>query len=277
MTLPTLFLSHGSPMFALHPGAAGALLGRLGAWLPRPRAILVVSPHWMARGLEVLSAPAPATVHDFGGFPPALYALSYPAPGAPEVAAEIIALLAARGIEARANDRAGRDHGAWVPMLHLYPAADLPLLQVSQPATRSPQVMYELGRLLAPLRARGVLIVGSGSLTHNLYEIRRGENPGVETYATEFAAWIDRAIAAGDLDALLDYRARAPHAERAHPTDEHLLPLHFALGAAGDDWTTATRLPGQVTNGVLAMDSFAFGAHVPESVLNPAPALDTAR
>lgn len=255
--LPTLFISHGSPMFALQPGEAGAQLARLGERLPRPRAVLVMSPHWMTRGPEVLAGRRPETVHDFGGFPRELYALSYPAPGAPEVAAEVIALLAAAGLDARANETVGLDHGAWVPLMHLYPAADVPVIQLSQPATRSPQVPYALGRALAPLHERGILVIGSGSITHNLYEFRAPHDPA-DRYASEFTDWIWQAIAAGDLDALLDYRARAPHAVRAHPTDEHLLPLHFAIGAAGDGWARAVRLPGDVTNGILAMDSFAF-------------------
>lgn len=256
--LPTLFISHGSPMFALQPGEAGAQLARLGSRLPRPRAIVVVSPHWMTRSPEVLAGRQPDTVHDFGGFPRELYTLSYPAPGAPGVAAEVIAMLAAHGIPAQANELAGRDHGAWVPLMHLYPAADIPVIQLSQPATRSPRVLLELGRALAPLREQGILVIGSGSITHNLYEFRAPHDPA-DRYASEFTDWIWQAIAAGDLDALLDYRARAPHAERAHPTDEHLLPLYFAIGAAGGDWAQATRLPGDVTNGILAMDSFAFG------------------
>lgn len=258
--LPSLFISHGSPMFALLPGIAGPALRRLGETLPRPRAIVVMSPHWMTRSAEVLSGPAPETIHDFGGFPAELYTLSYPAPGAPGVAAEVIGLLGRHGIPAVANDRAGRDHGAWVPLMHLYPEADIPLLQVAQPATRSPEVVFEFGRALAPLREQGVLLIGSGSLTHNLYELRRGDERA-DTYATAFADWIWNAIEAGDLEALLDYRRRAPEAVRAHPTDEHLLPLYFAIGAAGKDWQQAARIAGGVTNGVLSMDSFAFGRH----------------
>lgn len=256
--LPSIFISHGSPMFALEPEEAGARLAALGQQLPRPRAILVMSPHWMTRSPEVLAGRQPDTVHDFGGFPPELYTLSYPAPGAPGVAAEVIALLAARGIPARANEIAGRDHGAWVPLMHFYPEADIPVIQLSQPATRSPQVLLDFGRAVAPLREQGILVIGSGSITHNLYEFRAPHDPA-DRYAIEFTDWIWQTIAAGDLDALLDYRARAPHAARAHPTDEHLLPLYFAIGAAGGDWPQAERLPGQLTHGILAMDSFTFG------------------
>jgi len=252
--LPTLFISHGSPTFALEPGKLGPQLGALGARLPRPRAVLVMSPHWMTRAVEVQALSAPATIHDFGGFPPALYALAYPAPGAPEVAAEVRALLARQGISAAASTTGGLDHGAWVPLMHLYPAADVPVLQVSQPATRDPRAIFALGEALAPLREAGVLLVGSGTLTHNLYEFRSGA--ARDGYPAEFAAWVWQRIAAGDVDGLLDYRAQAPHAVRAHPTDEHLMPLFFALGAAGA--APAERLDGGISDGILSMDSFVF-------------------
>lgn len=260
MTLPTLFISHGSPMFSVEPGRVGPLLGELGRSLPRPRAVLMMSPHWMTRGLEVQATPQPDTVHDFGGFPRQLYALRYPAAGAPDVAEEVVAELARHGLAVQRNTTNGRDHGAWVPLLHLYPAADIPVLQLSQPAIPAPQALFELGRALAPLRMCGILIIGSGSMTHNLYEFRQAEHP--EPYAQAFADWMWERVEAGDLDALLDYRRQAPAAVRAHPTDEHLLPFYFALGAAGDDWAHATRLPGGVTDNVLNMDSIVFGARL---------------
>lgn len=262
MTLPTLFISHGSPTFALEPGLLGPQLGALGRSLPRPRAVMVVSPHWMTHGIEVLAADRLDTIHDFGGFPRALYALQYPAPAAPEIATEVVAVLSRHGVKASANLTRGRDHGAWVPLMHLYPAADVPLIQLSQPSTPSPLALLELGQALAPLRERGVLIVASGSLTHNLHDLRREQAPdtGVEAYSRQFAQWVWAQIEQGDLGALLDYRAQAPHALRAHPTDEHFLPLFVAIGAAGNDWSTARRIAGGVTYGVLSMDSYSFGA-----------------
>lgn len=245
-------------MFAVEPGILGPRLGQAGRSLPRPRAILVLSPHWMSHRLEVTTAQAPETVHDFGGFPRVLYTLQYPAPGAPGVAAEVITQLARHGLQAVGNDHNGLDHGAWVPLMHMYPEADIPVIQLTQPAIPSPLALLELGRALAPLREQGILIIGSGSITHNLYEFRRTDKG--EPYAQEFADWIWQRIDDGDLDTLLDYRAKAPSAERAHPTDEHLLPLYFALGAAGEDWRSATRLDGGVTDGVLSMDSFVFGS-----------------
>lgn len=257
MTLPSLFISHGSPEFALEPGALGPILRQLGRSLPKPRAVLVMSPHWMTRQLEVQSGAQPPTVHDFGGFSPALYDLDYPAPGAPGVAAEIIRRLMQAGVRVSDNERAGRDHGAWVPLMHLYPEADVPVLQLSQPATDRPEDLLQLGRALAPLRAEGVLIVASGGVTHNLYDFRRA---AAGDYVAPFANWLAERVAAGDLAALLDYRQQAPHAKRAHPTDEHLLPLYFAIGAAGEGWASAQRLSGGISDGVLAMDAYVFGA-----------------
>lgn len=257
MVLPSLFISHGSPMFALSPGILGPQLSALGRRLPRPRAILVMSPHTMARALVLTHDAAPETIHDFGGFPPALYRLQYPAPGAPAVAEEVATLLGEQGIEARPVDDRGLDHGAWVPLMHLYPGADIPVVQLSQPSTPSPLALLELGRALAPLRERGVLVIGSGSLTHNLYDM--GLGPAAGDYAAGFAAWVGAKLAQGDLEALLDYRQQAQDAQRAHPTDEHFLPLFFALGAAGADWTHVQRIDGGITDHVLAMDSFVFG------------------
>ena len=256
MKLPTLFVSHGSPMFVLEPGLSGPQLTALGRALPRPRAVLMLSPHWMTRAVSIGSAAWPVTMHDFGGFAPALYAQSYPAPGAPDVAFEVVGELARSGIPAELDDQRGRDHGAWVPLTYLYPEADVPVLQLSQPHTPSPLALLELGQAVAGLRERGVLIIGSGSLTHNLRDVNGGVQ--LTAYASEFAEWIASRIAQGDLEALLDYRRLAPGAQRAHPTDEHLLPLFFAMGAGGDEWLHARRIEGGVTNDVLNMDSYVF-------------------
>lgn len=258
MSLPALFISHGSPMFAVEPGRLGPALGALGRALPRPRAVVVVSPHWMRPTLEVASGVSGETVHDFGGFPRALYALDYPAAGAPAVADAVITELAHHGLHARRNDTRGRDHGVWVPLMHLYPAADVPVIQVSQPSAPSPLALLELGQALAGLREAGVLLIGSGSLTHNLRDYFH--DTGTEPYAAEFANWVWAQLRAGDLDALLNYRQQAPHALRAHPTDEHFLPLFFAIGAGGCDWSQARRLDGGVLDGELSMDSFVFAA-----------------
>ncbi len=257
--LPSLFISHGSPMFALEPGRVGPLLTALGAGLPTPQAVLVVSPHWMTREPRVAIGAAPKTIHDFGGFPPALYQLQYPAPGAPTVAARAIELLRAAGYAAEADGEWGLDHGAWVPLRYLFPEANLPVFQVSMPARLDGQAAYDYGRALAPLADEGVLIVGSGSLTHNLFEIQRDAGAeGGEAYAVEFVEWIADALHSGDHQRLVRTMALAPHAQRAHPTAEHLWPLMVAAGAAGIA-VPATRIEGGVTYGVLSMDAYVFG------------------
>ncbi|MBS1196374.1 MAG: hypothetical protein H6R18_159 [Proteobacteria bacterium] len=256
MTLPSLFISHGSPEFAFQPGKLGAALGQLGKSLPKPRAVVLMSPHWMTSQLQVQTTAAPSTVHDFGGFSPALFEIDYPAAGAPEIAAQVLQRLAQAGIVATANDHAGRDHGVWVPMLHMYPEADVPVLQIAQTVADQPQTLLALGRALAPLRAEGVLIVGSGGVTHNLNDFR---SAAAGEYVQPFADWLAGRIAAADLEALLDYRWQAPFAKRAHPTEEHLLSLFFAIGAAGDDWTRSCRIEGGVADNVLVMDSYIFG------------------
>lgn len=256
MRAPALFVSHGSPMFALQPGVLGPNLAALGRELDGLQAIVVVSPHWQTRRVRVTATEAPETIHDFGGFPRALYALQYTPPGAPALAADIVALLQSAGIEASLDTGRGLDHGAWVPLMHMKPEADVPVVQVSLPIGTDTAGALRLGRALAPLRERGVLVVGSGSLTHNLYEFRQQVRD--PEYAQAFADWVADAVARGDVDALVGYRARAPHAARAHPTKEHYLPLLVALGASGPGDTGAL-VPGGMTDGVLSMDSFLFG------------------
>lgn len=262
---PALFVSHGSPMFALQPGRLGPMLQQLGRELDRLTAILVVSPHWQTPGLEVGAAAAPATIHDFGGFPPPLYALQYRPPGAPMLAAEVAALLGDAGHPVRLDPTRGLDHGVWVPLRYLKPAADVPVLPLSMPHALDAAGALRLGRALAPLRARGVMVVGSGSLTHNLYEYRR--QPDDPEYARTFADWIGAAVRRGEVDALVDYRRRAPQAARAHPTEEHYLPLLLALGAAGTD--EAVRLDGGLSEGILSMDAYVWG-HAPAAAARAA-------
>ncbi|KZC18734.1 MULTISPECIES: dioxygenase family protein [Rhodanobacter] len=265
MTAPSIFISHGSPMFALEPGRLGPNLRAIGQSLHGITAVLVVSPHWQTRGVRVGASAAPETIHDFGGFPPPLYQLQYPVPGTPALAQDAARLLAQAGFEVALDERRGLDHGAWVPLRYLFPQADMPVFQVSLPQHIDAAGALRLGQALAPLRECGVLVVGSGSLTHNLYEFRQAiRNP---EYAQQFVDWVRDAVTARDIEALVDYRHRAPHAERAHPTEEHYLPLLVAAGASFG--TDATRLvEGGMTYGVLSMDSFAFGlpdaAHTPQ-------------
>lgn len=255
--MPSLFVSHGAPTFALEPGLAGAQLRALGLALGKPHAVVVVSPHWMTRGIEITSTERPETVHDFGGFPQALYALQYPAPGAPELALHIQQLLASQGVPSRLDARRGLDHGAWVPLMHLFPDADVPVAQVSLPVETDEPKAFALGRALAALAQHGVLVIGSGSLTHNLYEFRTGE-ASAAAYAQEFAAWVRHAVLNGDMTRLRQTLQIAPHATRAHPTTEHFLPLLVAAGAAATP-SPVTVLNGGIRHGVLAMESFVFG------------------
>lgn len=275
MNLPSLFVSHGSPMIALEPGAAGAFLQRLGpaidATFGRPRAVLAISAHTTAREPVLLAAAQHDTVHDFGGFPDALYALRYDAPGAPALAERVEALLAAAGINAPRIDRGGLDHGIWTALRFLYPRADVPVVPLALVPDMPPKALFELGEALAPLRSEGVLVLGTGSITHNLRLVFAKRPPGnsarhgEDTRASDelpesraFRTWFAERSAAHDWDALFDYRARAPHAALMHPTDEHLLPWFPAAGAGGRS-AAPLRLYEGVTLASLGMDTYAFG------------------
>ena len=255
--LPSLFVSHGAPLFAVEPGTSGPALQQWGAGLPADlRGVVVMSPHWMARSPAVMTTAAPATWHDFGGFPPELYTLQYPAPGSPELGQEVIGLLQAAGIAAQADAKRPLDHGTWVPLMHLLPRANVPVVQVAMPVGWDARRLYAMGEALQSLRASGVLVVASGSMTHNLAEFFGGDR-GVAPYVVEFSRWIESRLQEGDVEALFNYRSQAPHAHRAHPTDDHFLPLFFAMGAAG----AAARphyLTREVMYSMLAMDSFTL-------------------
>jgi len=257
-TLPVLYVSHGAPLFAVEVGETGPALTRWGAALrtqfPNLRGVLIMSPHWMAPEVRVASGEHPATWHDFGGFPPALYQLHYPAPGSPALAGEVLALLRHAGIVAEGDAKRPFDHGAWVPLMHLFPQADVPVVQIALPQEAGPAEVYALGAAVQSLRSEGVLVVGSGSMTHNLGEFFGGAREPAP-YVVAFSRWIEAALARGDMAALLDYRRQAPQATRAHPTEDHFLPLFFALGAAGDD-LHANYLSREVMYSMLAMDAF---------------------
>lgn len=257
--LPTLFISHGSPMLALQDSPARRFLSELGKSLPRPRAILVASAHWETLKVPALSfAEHPETIHDFGGFPAELFAIQYPAPGAPQVAARAASLLEAAGLAVDRSADRGLDHGAWVPLRLMYPEADIPVAQISILRGAAPADHEKIGAALTALRDEGVLVIGSGSLTHNLSEIGRGAAQlAAPAWVTDFGDWMNSMLEAGRRDALRDYRRLAPHAVRNHPTDEHLLPLFVAMGAAGTA-AHARRLHTSIEYGVLAMDVYAF-------------------
>ncbi|HQU47836.1 MAG TPA: class III extradiol ring-cleavage dioxygenase [Casimicrobiaceae bacterium] len=258
--LPTLFLSHGSPMRAVDPGSAGAAWKAIADTLPRPRAVLMVSAHWET-GMPMVTANAkPETIHDFGGFPDALYRLRYPAPGAPQLAARVVELLKAAGITAGQDGCRGLDHGAWVPMMHMYPAHDVPVAQLAVQPGRDTAHHLALGRALAPLAHEGVLVIGSGHVTHNLRDWvghRGGSEP--LPYAASFAHWLHDTLAQRDERALLAYRERGPGGARAHPSEEHFLPIYVAWGAAGPD-ALAERVYEGYDGPALSMDAYAFGS-----------------
>jgi 4,5-DOPA dioxygenase extradiol len=254
---PVLFISHGAPTFALDPGVLGAQLKALGAQLEGIKAVLLVSPHWQTRNVQVMTTVKPETLYDFGGFPAELYKLSYPANGAPEVAREAARLLVQAGLAVGFDEQRGLDHGAWVPLFHLLPKVNLPVFQVSMPVTLDPAQAVKLGQALTAIREQGVLIVASGSMTHNLYEVRQ---PGsqAQAYTQEFTAWVRAAVLAKATGSVVAYRSEAPHAERAHPTDEHFLPLLIAMGAAGTADPVRV-LDGGITYGVISMESYVWG------------------
>lgn len=262
-TLPSLFVSHGSPMLARDAGRTGAAWQQLAASLPRPRAILMLSAHWLTRQPMVSASCAPETIHDFGGFPPDLYTLHYPALGAPWLAEQVSTLLDAAGLPTTRHPNHGLDHGAWVPLRNMYPGADIPVVQLSLQPHLGPAHHYRLGQALAPLREEGILIIGSGSLTHNLMDViwnAGDDESAVPDYVREFQGWMHEKLEAGDLAALLDYRQQAPHAQRAHPSEEHLLPLFGSMGTAAGK--PVQRHFAGITEGVLAMDIYSFGETV---------------
>ncbi len=230
MTMPTLFVAHGAPPL-LDDAAWMAQLRAWGAALPRPTAIVMVSAHWESLPVAVGATRPVPLVYDFAGFPPHYYRLVYPSPGAPKVAARVHALLHDVGIRTIDVPDRGLDHGTYVPLMAMVPAADVPVLQVSLPRL-DPRAAFAMGEALAPLRQEGVWIVGSGFLTHNL-RMAFSPEPGVPSALTEFDSWVADSLTKHDVDALVDFEARAPAAKIAHPRTEHYLPLLVALGASG--------------------------------------------
>jgi len=230
----------------------------LGREIPKPRAVLVASAHWESP-LPMLTGNAkPETIHDFGGFPEALFQVRYPAPGAPELAAHVVEVLKRGGMTAGVNGCRGLDHGVWVPLKWMYPDADVPIVEISMQPEMGAAHHVELGRALAPLAEEEILIVGSGHATHNLRDwMTNPRRKEPLRYAQDFADWLYERLVAGDTAALTAYREQAPDAERAHPSEEHLLPLFVAWGAAGEG-ARAERLSTGFDGGALANDSYRF-------------------
>ncbi len=250
---PSVFVSHGAPTLTLENSRGRDFLATLGTRLGRPSAILAVSAHWTTRRPAVSGAVRPETVHDFYGFPEELYRLRYPAPGAPALADRVAGLTGAV-----IDPSQGLDHGAWVPLLLMYPEADIPVAQFAVQPGQSAADHIALGRQLADLRREGVLILGSGGAVHNLREFVSGGS-GTARWATGFADWLDAALTAGDADAVANWLTACPDARRAHPSDEHFLPLPVALGAAGDGFR-AERLHAGFEHGSLGMQAYAFSS-----------------
>ena len=253
--LPSVFISHGSPMHALQAGEAGRAWAALGKRLGKPSAIVIASAHWETNVPMLTGSDRPETIHDFSGFPEPLYRLRYTAPGAPEVAQKTSQLLKQAGFTAAIDGCRGLDHGAWAPLLYMYPDADVPVVQLSLQPELGPRHHLALGRVLRKLEEDNVLVIGSGHMTHNLRDRIRGGTPA--PYAAEFAEWVRERLEARELDTLADYRSSSPHGVRAHPTDEHFLPLFVALGAAKETYKPE-RIYKSIDSGVLAMDAYVF-------------------
>jgi len=260
--MPTLFISHGSPMLAVVDSAARRFLAQLGPKLPPPTAVVVVSAHYDTPTTEVTAGDRPETIHDFGGFPDELYRLRYPAPGSPGLARDIVGHLEASGVSARLAPLRGLDHGAWIPLSLILPRADVPVVQVSLNSRRSPQDHFTLGRALRSLRDAGTLVLGSGGATHNLalYAHARGrdDDSTPPEWVEAFNEWTAGAVAARRYDDLFSYAERAPFAAQNHPTAEHYLPLFVTLGAAHDD-EQGVRIHSSYDRGLLSLDAYAFG------------------
>ena len=255
---PAVFVSHGAPTLPIEASPARDFLSGLGQTLGKPEAILVVSAHWENGEAAVSAVARPETIHDFFGFPQELYQMAYPAPGAPDLASRVSKLLGGKGIATHLHPTRGLDHGAWVPLLLMYPDADIPVTQLTvQPALGTGH-HFRLGEALRPLRDEGVLILGSGGTTHNLYEFgRHRRDAPPPAWVTGFQEWLARTIESADTDEILNYRERGPDAVRNHPSEEHFLPI-FAAAGAGNPNIAGRRIHRSHTFGVLAMDAYRF-------------------
>jgi len=256
--LPTLFVSHGAPTTIIDPDSpARTFLTGLGDKIDRPNAIVSITAHWVTGAPKVGAAAHPETIHDFYGFPQELYEMEYPASGNPSLAHEIDRLLREAGFDSRIDEKRGLDHGTWSPLKLMYPEADIPVVQLS--VRRSdPAHHLALGQALVPLRNQGVLVMGSGSTTHNLGDFTYGSATAAP-WAQAFEDWLRENLEAGDWEALVAYRREAPNGERAHPSEEHLMPLFAALGAAGENAKTETLHSG-IEHGSIGMSAFAFSS-----------------
>lgn len=256
MQTPVLFVSHGAPDIALQTHAPTlACWKQLGEHLAKPKAILVISAHWETDRPTFSSAAQPDTIYDFGGFPRPLYSLQYPAHGAPELATQLQAAFAQAQLPLQLNPQRGLDHGAWIPLLSLYPNANIPVAQLSIQTQAGPEWHLKLGTALQSLRQEGILILGSGAVTHNFAWLSRSASP--LPAALEFSDWLAEKLEQRASNELINYRAQAPYGAAAHPTEDHILPLFVAFGASTDQ-DQLTRFTPEITYGALAMDAYLW-------------------
>ena len=255
--LPVVFVSHGAPDALLKAPDTVEYWRTIGQTLPEPKGILVVSAHWEAHQPTVSVATQPTTIYDFSGFSPQLYSMKYPTPGAPELAKRVVSLLEPLGLKTGLNANRGLDHGAWVPLTAMYPFANIPVTQLSLTHHMDATSHYEIGRALAPLRDEGILIIGSGAVTHNFgwlnWQAKSDQAPYPK--ASIFSEWVAHQIAEKNVSALFDYRS-VPYGAESHPTEEHFMPLFVALGAAGQDM--AIRYQPSFAYGGLSMDAYLW-------------------
>ena len=259
-TFPTVFVSHGSPMVMLNKTPAHDFLAGFGRELGRPKAILIATAHFTTRRPVLTGDEHPEMIYDFGGFPKPLFEMKYPAPGSPELAIRGAQMLVEAGIDALPVAGRGFDHGTWVPLKLMYPDADIPVVQIAVQPDLGVEHHAAMGRALAPLREEGVLLIGSGSLTHNLYELSRSPrviDAPVPDWVSSFGNWVTDRVEAGALDDVIAYRERGPHAAENHPSEEHFLPLPFAMAAAGEN-ARGRRVHTSGEYGLLMMDAYAF-------------------
>lgn len=264
---PPLFLSHGAPNMALHESPVRNFMQSLAGNYQKPDAIVVVSAHFETKDTCVVTDSAPEMMYDFRGFEPELHEIVYPAPGHPELANEVLGLLKATNINAEAISKRGFDHGTWVPLSLVYPNSDIPIVQVSIDPDQSPEYHYKLGQALSSLPARNIAVIGTGNITHNLPALftkgkDRDLDANIKGYVAEFLNWFDKQLESNHMENLLNYRNNAPFAAENHPTDEHLLPIYVAMGAAhGADpqKTKARKIHASYAFDFLAMDAWEFG------------------
>ena len=248
--MPAVFFGHGSPMNALEQNRYTEAWRRIGVSMPEPKAILCVSAHWYIRGTAVTAMDRPRTIHDFGGFPQELFEVQYPAPGSPQLAARVRDLLAP--VDVRLDQTWGLDHGTWSILMHAFPDANVPVVQLSIDATQPPRYHYELGARLAPLRDEGVLIVGSGNVVHNLGQMRWTEDAKPYDWATHFNEKARAHLVAREHQALIDYASLGGDARLSVPTPEHYLPLLYVLAQQGEDETISLPADG-IEHGSIGM------------------------